>query len=129
MNARATGLIAILLLALAPATAGASRKLSIAELNVPPTGEAGEALVISGMVANGGDEQARATIRAYLLDDFGQLRIGGRKVGIAAGREAAFSLNPELPDAPSGDYEIAVCARRVNKHGPTHCSTAPLTIE
>ena len=129
MNARAAGLIAILLLALAPATAGASRKLSIAELSVPPTGQAGERLPISGTLRNAGDEQARATVRAYLQRSVGQLRVGGRKVPIGAGREAQFSLNPELPDAPAGDYEIAVCTRRVNKHGPTRCSTAPLTID
>ena len=113
MNARAAGLIAILLLALAPATAGASRKLSIAELSVPPTGQAGERLPISGTLRNAGD---------VLPNEEDQTHSG-------AGREAQFSLNPELPDAPAGDYEIAVCTRRVNKHGPTRCSTAPLTID
>lgn len=129
MNARTAGLIAVALLALAPASAGASRKLSIPELSVPPTGQAGDPLPISGTLRNAGDEQARATVRVYLQDAVGQLRIVGRTVPIGAGREVQFSLNPELPDAPSGDYEIAVCARRLNKHGPTRCTAAPLTIE
>ncbi len=133
MNSRLVIVIAtaaVLLPALAAPPADASRKLSVATLEVPPTGQAGEKLAIAGTVSNSGDEKARTTVRAYLRDTVGQLRLGGRRVGIAAGSEAEFSLAPPLPDgAPDGDYEIAVCVQRRNRRGPTRCATSPLTIE
>ncbi len=130
MPPRTLCLIAICVLALAPAFAEASRKLSVSGLEVPTTGQAGEPLAVSGAVRNAGDEKARATVRVYLQDGPGQLRLGGRKVGVGPGDEREFSLSPALPTgSPDGEYEIAVCARRVNKRGPVHCRSAPLTIE
>ena len=130
MKARAAGLIAIFLLALAPVFAEASRKLSVADLVVPPTGQRDTPLAISGTVANAGDEGARATVRAYLKDTVGQLRIGGRRVAIGAGGESEFSMSPSLPDGtPDGEYEIVVCAQRLNKSGTPRCRSAPLTID
>jgi hypothetical protein len=129
VHARIVSLIAILLFALAPASAEASRKLSIAALEVPATGHAGEPLPISGTVRNSGDERARTTVRAYLQDTLGQLRIGGRRLPVSAGAERDFSLSPALPNGvPDGDYEISVCARRLNRRGPANCSSAPLTV-
>jgi hypothetical protein len=130
LNARAAGLIVTLMLALAPAPAEASRRLSIATLEVPPSGQPGAPLEISGTVRNAGNDQARATVRAYLQDTFGQLRIGGRQLAVGPGRERKFSLSPALPTGVSdGDYEISVCARRLNRRGPTRCRSAPLKIE
>ena len=128
---RRASLIAICLLALASASAEASRKLSITSLTVPPTVQAGERLEISGTVRNAGDEQARVTVRAYLVETVGQLRLtGGKKVPVGAGRESSFALSPEIhDDTDAGEYEIAVCVRRVNKRGPTSCSSSPLTVE
>ena len=129
MHARVVSLIAILLLGLAPVFAEASRKLSIADLTVPATGQEGEPLPISGTVRNSGDERARTTVRVYLQDTVGQLRIGGRRMGVAAGAERDFALSPALPQGvPDGEYEISVCARRLNRRGPADCSTAPLTV-
>ena len=119
------------LLALAPASAEASRKLSVTSLTVPPAVRAGERLEISGAVRNDGDEQARVTVRAYLVETVGQLRLtGGKKVPVGPGRTSAFALSPEIDDdTAAGEYEIAVCVRRVNKRGPTRCRNAPLTVE
>ena len=129
LNARVVSLIATLLLALAPASAEASRKLSIADLAVPAKAEAGEPLPISGTLRNAGDERARATVRPYLQDAVGQLRIGGRKMAVAAGAALDFSLAPVIPNGvPDGDYVIAVCARRLNGRGPENCASAPLTV-
>ncbi len=121
--------LALLLPALAPPPADASRKLSVPTLAVPPSASAGEAVPISGAVRNAGDERARATVRAYLQDTVGQLRLGGRRVKVGAHGNREFSLAPELPDGvPDGDYTIAVCVRRLNKRGPERCAAAPLTI-
>jgi hypothetical protein len=130
LHARAAGLIAVFLLALAPALAEASRKLSVSSLDVPATAQAGQPLEISGTLNNSGDQKARATVRAYLKDTVGQSRLGGRKLGVGAGRNRKFSLSPLLPlGVPDGDYEILACARRLNKDGPVHCRSAPLTVE
>ena len=130
MRARAAGLIAIFMLALAPVVAEASRKLSISDLAVPRTGHAGEPLAVSGTVGNSGDQKARATVRVYVKDTVGQMRIGGRKFGLAAGGHRAFSMSPVLPDTtPEGDYQVVVCAQRVNNSGTPRCRTAPLTID
>ena len=110
--------------------AEAKRKLTVTALQVPATGQAGEPLAISGTVRNAGDERARATVRAYLVETVGQLRLGGRKLGLRPGKQRGFEMSPALPNgADDGEYEVAVCVRRVNKHGPERCRAAPLTIE
>ncbi len=128
MHARTVSLIAVLLLALAPVSAEASRKLSVSSLDVPATGQRGAPLEISGRVRNGGDEKARATVRAYLADTLGQIRIGGRQLGWAQIVSASSRSSPALPEGtPDGDYEIVVCARRLNRDGAVRCRSAPLS--
>jgi hypothetical protein len=110
--------------------AEASRKLSITDLKVPPTAQAGDTVGISGAVRNAGDEQARVTVRPYLLRTVGQRRLGGRKLTLGAGRTLEFTLSPKISsDTPADDYEIEVCVERLNKQGPVRCRSAPLTIE
>jgi hypothetical protein len=122
--------VATLLPAIAAPPADASRKLSVTTLAVQPTSSAGEPVAISGAVRNAGDERARMTVRAYLRDTVGQLRLGGRRLKVGAGAEREFSFAPELPDGtPDGDYQVAVCVRRLNKRGPERCASAPLTIQ
>jgi hypothetical protein len=128
--ARAAGLTAILLLALAPASAEASRKLSIASLDVPAATRTEDPIPIAGTIRNAGDERARVTIRPFLVEQFGEMRIGGRKLSLAAGSTTEFSLAPIVHDeVAAGDYEIAVCVRRLNGHGPARCRSAPITVE
>ncbi len=130
MKARAAGLIAIFLLALAPAFAEASRKLSVTDLVVPPSVQAGDHVGISASVRNAGDEQARVAVRPYLQRTVGQRRVGGRKLRIGPGRTVDFTLSPLIPgDTPGDDYTIAICVQRLNKNGPERCRSAPLTVE
>jgi hypothetical protein len=131
VNVRFATLIAAAALvpALAPAPADASRRLSVTALAVQPTASAGDPVPISGTARNAGDERARVTVRAYLRDTVGQLRLGGRRLKVGPGAKREFSLAPELPDGvPDGDYEVAVCAQRLNKRGPERCASAPLTV-
>jgi hypothetical protein len=130
LTARTFSLTAALLLALAPASAEASRKLSITGLEVPATAQREEPIPITAGIRNAGDEPARATVRPYLVEEFGQMRIGGRKVSVPAGSETEVALAPVIQDeVDAGDYEIAVCVRRVNKRGATRCRSAPITVD
>ena len=131
MTARTAGLVAIFALALVPAAAEASRKLTLADLVVPGTAQQDAPLEISGTVVNTGDEQATATVRAYVRDTVGQMRIGGgRRVQLGPGREHRFSMSPKLPDTtPEGEYELVICAHRLNKSGTPYCQSSPLTVD
>jgi len=129
LNARTASLIAIFLLALAPASAEASRKLSVTKLEVPKSVQAGDTVGISAAVRNAGSEQARVTVRPWLQRTVGQERLGGRKVKVGAGSTLDFTLSPKIPsDTPADDYHLAICVQRVNKHGPLRCAVAPITI-
>jgi hypothetical protein len=80
-------------------------------------------------VRNAGNERARVTVRPYLQRTVGQLRMGGRKLAIEAGRTLEFTLSPKISsDTPADDYDVAVCVQRLNKKGPVRCESAPIAI-
>jgi hypothetical protein len=96
---------------------------------VPSSVQAGDEVGIAGAARNAGNEQARVTVRPYLLRNVGQRRLGGRKLTVGAGDTLDFTLSPEISsDTPADDYAIAVCVQRVNKKGPERCKTAPITV-
>ncbi len=130
MNARAVGLIAALLLALAPAAAEASRKLKVSSLDAPSTAKAAETIEVSGTVGNAGNQRARSNVRVRFDAAGTEQLLGADGVRVRPGKVGRFSVAASLPSTvAAGQHLIRACVKRHGRRGRERCKDAPLTIE